>query len=235
MNAMSSMKSGVMVLKYTIHRISVAALVMIACIAGSAAVASAWTIRPKVAGVTPLGGATCMALDSTIVVTFNEPMKCQTLNTKTFKLLAPHKVPVAGAVTCSNGTSIFTATFTPSENLATHTTYTAKLTDKVKALNHKILENGFTGTFTTGPCVLPTSTPTATSTATPTPTATSTATATASATPTHTATATATATRTATATPTSTDTATATSTPTSTATSTATPTATATASRTATA
>ncbi len=37
-----------------------------------------------------------MPLDSTIVISFNEPMKCQTLNTNTFKLLAPGKKPGRG-------------------------------------------------------------------------------------------------------------------------------------------
>ena len=175
---MGSMKSGGMILKYTINRISVAAMVAIACIVSSAAVASAWTIRPKVVSVIPSGGATCMPLDSAIVISFNEPMKCQTLNTNTFKLFAPGKIAVAGTVTCNNGDTIFTATFTPSENLAPHITYQAKLTNKVKALNNKILDNGFTANFTTGPCVVPTSTATATSTATPTITATPTATST---------------------------------------------------------
>ena len=248
-NTVKVIKKGWMILKCAINRLSIATLVVIACVIASNSVASATTIRPKVVSITPSCNAVCTALNSAIVVTFNEPMKCQTLNAKTFQLFAPQKKPVSGTVTCGNGATLFSATFTPSSDLESNTEYTAELSDKIKGDDNKVLKDALKGmgSFTTGPCPSPTASPTSTSTAThtATATATSTRTATATATPkatatatrtataTSTRTATSTATRTATGTPTNTTTATATST--RTATSTPTPTATSTSTRTATA
>jgi Ice-binding-like/Bacterial Ig-like domain len=239
MNSMFSTKKISMILKYIVGRISIAALVVIVGMAGSAAASS--KPRPIVTSTNPADDAVNVPVNTSITVNFSEPMDCNTISISHFRLKDVRHGRIAAERISCGGTS---ATLTPLSDLAVNTRYEVVLHGTIKAANGTPLwDNGWGWDFTTAPSAEPpaTATPTATATGTATPTATSTATATATstatatATSTSTATATATDTATATATDTATATATATDTPTATATDTSTATTTATATSTATA
>jgi len=78
---------------------------------------------PAVAAVTPATGATGVAIGSTLTVTFSEAMNASTISGSTIQLTGPSGVTVPATVTYNSAT--FTATLTPSANLANSTTYTA--------------------------------------------------------------------------------------------------------------
>jgi hypothetical protein len=104
-----------------------------------------WTSasNPSVATTVPANGATGVALNSTIRATFNKAMNAATITTSTFYL----NNGVTGTVSYDAGT--YTATFTPSANLALNTTYTATITTSVTdAGGHPMLANK-TWSFTT--------------------------------------------------------------------------------------
>ena len=247
MNFMSSTKKGTMMLKYIVSRISVAALVVIVGMAGSAfASGKPRPPRPVLVYSNPADDAINVPVNTSINVNFSMPMDCDSIRKSTFLLKAFRHVRIAGSIGCSGSS----ATLTPFCNLEANTRYEIVFHGKLRAVNGAALwDNGYGFDFTTGPDVRPpatatptatatstaTSTATATVTATATPTSTATVTATPTATATLTATATATSTQTATVTATASDTPTATATTTVTATATDTPTATATTTVTATA
>ncbi|MFZ0679771.1 Ig-like domain-containing protein [Candidatus Binatus sp.] len=230
---MFSTKKITMILKYIVSRISIAALVVIVGMAGSAAASD--KTKSIVVSTSPTDDAVDVPVNTTVTVNFSLPMDCSTINRNNFRLKdVRHGRLAAESISCS-GTS---ATLTPLSDLAVSTRYEVVLHGKIRAANGTLLwDNGWGYDFTTAPNTEPpaTATPTATATGTPTPTATVTATDTSTATSTATATATSTATATDTPTATATDTATATATSTATATDTATATATDTATATATA
>lgn len=76
------------------------------------------TVRPTVASTSPSNGATGVAVNTSIAVTFNEPMQASTLSTSTFIVAG-----VTGTVAASGNT----ATFTPSSPLNSGTTYVVTL------------------------------------------------------------------------------------------------------------
>jgi methionine-rich copper-binding protein CopC len=104
------------------------------------------TTPPTVVSTHPADGATGVAINSAIAVTFNESMDTSTLTTQTFRVTAPGSTPVAGVVTASGRT----ATFTPSSNLAPNTTYTARVTSAATDLAGNALACEFVWTFSTG-------------------------------------------------------------------------------------
>jgi len=92
---------------------------MIVCAAGSAA-ASSKKARPVVLSTEPIGEAVGVPVETTVIVNFSLPMKCRSINRRTFQLDAVGRVHIAArSVTC-NGDS---ATFTPSGALAINTRY----------------------------------------------------------------------------------------------------------------
>src|SRR5579864_6596593 len=107
--------------------------------------ASKDTSPPDVVAVNVAAGATCVALDQKIKVTFDEQMDSLTINPSTFFITG-----VAGAVTFDVVSQ--TATLTPSANLAANTTFTINVTVGVKDLGGVPLAAPFHQTFTTGPC-----------------------------------------------------------------------------------
>ncbi len=192
MNRILSTEKATMMFKCIVSQISVAALVVIVAMAGSAAAND--NPRPIVTSTSPVNGAQDVSVNARVTVNFSMPMKCNSLNPNTFKLHAYKLIHIAaGSVTCSGNS----ATFTPLGALAINTLYKLKFVGSVKGFNGRALKTDFESFFTTGENFT-TPTPTATATAT----ASSTATATATATSTATSTATATSTPTPTATPT---------------------------------
>lgn len=103
------------------------------------------TSPPNIVAVNLVAGATCVPLDQKINVTFDEQMDSLTINPSTFFIEG-----VAGTVTYDVVTH--TATFTPSANLAVHTTYTITVTTGAKDMGGVPLAAPFHQTFTTGPC-----------------------------------------------------------------------------------
>jgi hypothetical protein len=103
------------------------------------------TSPPKIVAVNVAAGATCVPLDQTIKVTFDEQMDSLTINPSTFFIEG-----VAGAVTYDVGSQ--TATFTPSANLAANTMFTITVTTGAKDMGGVPLAAPFHQTFTTGPC-----------------------------------------------------------------------------------
>src|SRR3989454_725298 len=76
------------------------------------------TTAPILSAIGPANADTNVPLNETITVAFSEPMDPSTINTTTFTL-TQGTTPVAGTVTYTNGTAIFT----PADTLAPLTTY----------------------------------------------------------------------------------------------------------------
>lgn len=103
------------------------------------------TSPPQIVAINLAAGATCVPLDQTIKVTFDEQMDSLTINPSTFFIEG-----VAGAVTYDVVGQ--TATFKPSANLAANTTFTITVTTGAKDMGGVPLAAPFHQTFTTGPC-----------------------------------------------------------------------------------
>ncbi len=103
------------------------------------------TSPPDIVAINVAAGATCVALDQKIKVTFDEQMDSLTINPSTIFIEG-----VAGAVTFDVVSQ--TATFTPAANLAANTTFTITVTTGAKDLGGVSLAAPFQQTFTTGPC-----------------------------------------------------------------------------------
>ncbi len=112
------------------------------------------TTPPTVVSRFPTNGATNVALNSTVMITFSEPMNNATLNTTTFTLVVTgNGAPVPGSV----GVSGNTATFTPAANLAGSTQYTATVSTGAQDLagNAIALPASWSFTTTTPPDTTP--------------------------------------------------------------------------------
>ena len=103
------------------------------------------TSPPDIVAINVAAGATCVALDQKIKVTFDEQMDSLTINPSAIFIEG-----VAGAVTFDVVSQ--TATFTPAANLAANTTFTITVTTGAKDLGGVPLAAPFQQTFTTGPC-----------------------------------------------------------------------------------
>lgn len=110
---------------------------------------------PSVTAVSPTSGQTGVSTASTITATFSEGV--QNVSASTFTVLAGGS-PVAGTVSYNSSTHV--ATFTPSANLSSNTTYTATLTSGITDLAGNPLTQ-YTWNFTTANSSTP---PTVTST-----------------------------------------------------------------------
>lgn len=106
------------------------------------------TTAPTVTLTVPADVATGVALNSKVTATFSEDMTSTTISGTTFTLTGPGGAVVAGGVTYTD--AVKTATFAPTANLASGTTYTATITTGAKDLagNPLALNKGWT--FTTG-------------------------------------------------------------------------------------
>jgi hypothetical protein len=105
-------------------------------------------IPPTVIATIPANGATDQPLNQTVSATFSEPMNPATINSGTFMLTGPGATRVAGLVSYSTVGN--TLTFTPSQNVAASTTFTATITTGAESLASVPLANTYVWTFTTG-------------------------------------------------------------------------------------
>jgi len=103
------------------------------------------TLAPTVTSTVPANGDYGVAVNDKITATFSEPMNASTISTTSFALYQGSTF-IPGAVSF-DGT---TATFTPTNNLALSTTYTATITTGAKDLAGNALASNFPWTFSTG-------------------------------------------------------------------------------------
>jgi hypothetical protein len=118
----------------------------------SVTVNNADTTPPTVTGSSPAAGATGVSTSATIRATFSEAMSASTVTTATFVLRNAAGTAVAATVVYDAPTR--TATLTPSQLLATSTTYTATITggaSGAKDVAGNGLTNNFVWSFTTAP------------------------------------------------------------------------------------
>ena len=102
------------------------------------------TSAPRESYSNPANGATSVAVNTKLAVTFNEVLDPLSLNTQSFRLSGPDGL-VAGQVTYAGNI----ATFTPDHNLDANSTYTARLSSEVRDLAGNALAER-TWTFRTG-------------------------------------------------------------------------------------
>ena len=100
------------------------------------------TAAPSVTSTSPEADATGVAVSTAVSVTFSEAMKASTITTGSFTLDG-----VSGSVSYDSGT--YTATFTPSANLAESTTYTATLSTAITDAAGNPLASAYPWSFTT--------------------------------------------------------------------------------------
>ena len=109
-----------------------------------------WTFRtkpntvPTVTATDPANQATGVALNKVIAARFSEAMNASTITATSFTLKTG-TTTVAGDISYT-GT---TASFTPANNLAANTTYTATITTAAKSANEVALADNYVWTFTT--------------------------------------------------------------------------------------
>ncbi|WP_041726160.1 Ig-like domain-containing protein [Caldisericum exile] len=102
---------------------------------------------PKVLSTNPVDGATGVAVDTTISATFDKDIDTSTLTTSSFTLKDSSNNSVSGTV--SYDSSSKTATFTPSSNLSSNTTYTATLSGSIKDTSGNLMGADYSWSFTT--------------------------------------------------------------------------------------
>lgn len=101
---------------------------------------------PTVMGTSPQNGATGVAFNTVMSVTFSEAMTNSSLNTASFVVAANGAAAIPGVVKVI-GT---TATFAPTADLAPGTLYTVTITTAARDASGNALADDFVLTFTTG-------------------------------------------------------------------------------------
>jgi len=99
---------------------------------------------PQVSSTLPADGGSNVALNTTVTAVFNQEVRCSTVTASSITL-TDGGVPVAGAVTCTG----LTAIFTPSLLLSTSTAYTATVSGTVQNLAGSSMGTDHVWTFTT--------------------------------------------------------------------------------------
>lgn len=107
-------------------------------------------VCPVVTATNPANLATSVALNQIITVTFNEEMNPATITSSSVSIVNGTNV-VAGTLSY-NG---LVATFTPTNNLASNTTYIGRVKTSVKDLKGNALQTDYVWTFSTGTVVSP--------------------------------------------------------------------------------
>jgi len=100
------------------------------------------TTPPSVTSTSPEANATGVAVDTVITATFSEAMDASTITTGSFTLDG-----ISGSISYGSGT--YTATFTPSADLAYSTTYTATLSTAITDTAGNPLASAYSWSFTT--------------------------------------------------------------------------------------
>jgi len=113
---------------------------------------------PTVTAVTPTNGSTGVAITSAVTATFSVVMNSSTITASTFTLVAQGGTTVLGSVSYNSTTSV--ATFTPAQDLAYNTTYTATVTTGVSSSAGTALAANYVWSFTTEAAPIPTVTST---------------------------------------------------------------------------
>ena len=106
-------------------------------------------VCPIVESTTPLSNALDVPLLQIITATFNEEMDPSSITSTSFTVAGA--APVAGTVTYAGNTAVFTPTLPLAEN----TTYTARITTKVKDLTGNFLQVDYVWAFSTGTLLRP--------------------------------------------------------------------------------
>ncbi len=115
-------------------------------------VAAVPPVAPTIASTTPASGETNVLVNGVVSVTFSEPMDPTTMTTSTFVLTSGAAVvPVAGTVTCTSSTAVFSQALP----LAADTTYTATVTTGSRSMMGGALAARHTWSFSTGSAVVP--------------------------------------------------------------------------------
>ncbi|PKH67925.1 hypothetical protein CXF59_05450 [Flavobacterium sp. ALD4] len=113
------------------------------------------TVTPMVASTDPANNENNVFLNKVVSVTFNMPMKASTITGTTYTLKQGNTA-IAGIVTYSGTTAVFTPTLA----LAANTVYTATVSAAVTNLDNTRLPSDYVWKFTTGAIVAPTVTST---------------------------------------------------------------------------
>jgi hypothetical protein len=109
---------------------------------------------PTVISTIPLNLATGVPLNQTVSATFSKAMNPATINSTTFTLTGPGATAVPGLLAYAAVGN--TLTFTPTQNLAPNTLFTATITTGAKDLTGIGLASNYVWTFTTGTAVVTT-------------------------------------------------------------------------------
>jgi hypothetical protein len=107
------------------------------------------SVCPIVLATSPANGDVLAPLGKHITATFNEPMEPTSINTTSFTVNG--STAVAGTVSYSG----VTATFSPSVNLDSNSTYICKITTQAKDLMGNTLQVNYVWSFSTGAAVAP--------------------------------------------------------------------------------
>lgn len=105
---------------------------------------------PKVVSVSPAAGATGVALNGNVSVTFSQPMDAASLTTATFTLTSAAGV-VPGTIVYDNSIAVFW----PAAHLASNALFTATITTGAKSASGVALAQTVTSSFTTGTTLAP--------------------------------------------------------------------------------
>lgn len=100
------------------------------------------TTAPTVSSITPAGGASDVAVDSTIQVVLDDDVDATSV-------IADTSFTVSGGVTGSVDVSGNTITYTPDADLAYETSYTVTLTTAIEDESDNALASAYTSSFTT--------------------------------------------------------------------------------------
>jgi len=100
-------------------------------------------VCPEVVSTSPVDLATGVSPSKVITVTFNEPMNPATITAISFTILGLS--PVAGTITYSGNT----ASFTPTNPLASNITYTGRITTAAKDMMGNAIQEDYVWTFST--------------------------------------------------------------------------------------
>ena len=105
------------------------------------------TTAPTVTLMVPASGASSVVTNAAISATFSKAMDPATLNLATFTLVGPGSTPIAGKVTYD--ATNYIATFTPTNALATGSTFTATVTTGAQDLSGNALATDVGWNFST--------------------------------------------------------------------------------------
>ncbi len=104
------------------------------------------TARPRLVSIEPASGAKIVRLDTSLVLTFNQPMNPSNVENN-FQLVGPDNRPVPGHKTWNHENTVLT--FKPTALLARNTTYTVQLNNQAQARSGTPLESPLQTSFQT--------------------------------------------------------------------------------------